>query len=51
MSPIKEYKELALWVRHLDKGKYFVVPSCKKAGEYGNYYLNFYVSMEINLKK
>jgi len=36
-----------LWVRYLDKGRYFIVPACKKAGEYGNYFLNIYFSTSI----
>ena len=46
-SPIKEYRELALWVRNLDKGRYIIVPATKKYGEYGRYFLNIYFSTNI----
>ena len=43
MSIIKEYRELSMNV-HLEKGRYMIVPSCKKAKETGDFYLNIYFS-------
>ena len=42
-SVIKEYRELSMELE-LDPGRYMVVPSCKKAGEYGRFYLSIYFS-------
>ena len=49
-SRIMEYKELALQVRQIDAGGYFIVPSTKKANEYGTFYLNVYSSMDVKMK-
>ena len=43
MSIIKEYRELSMSVS-LKKGRYVIVPSCKKANETGDYFLNIYFS-------
>jgi len=43
MSIIKEYRELSMSVS-LKKGRYVIVPSCKKAMETGEYFLNIYFS-------
>jgi hypothetical protein len=42
-SVIKEYRELSMDLE-LDAGRYMIVPSCKKAGEYGRFYLSIYFS-------
>lgn len=42
-SVIKEYRELSMEVE-LEAGRYMIVPSCKKAGEYGRFYLSIYFS-------
>jgi len=47
-SRIMEYRELSLPIRHLDAGRYFIVPSTKKPNEYGKYYLNIYFSNPVN---
>ena len=42
-SKIIEYKENCLDVSDgLDAGKYLIVPSCKTAGDMGNFCLNIY---------
>ena len=42
-SVIKEYRELSMEIE-LAAGTYMIVPSCKKAGEYGRFYLSIYFS-------
>jgi len=43
MSIIKEYRELSMSVS-LKAGRYVIVPSCKKANETGEFFLNIYFS-------
>jgi len=40
-SVIKEYRELSMEVE-LDPGRWMIVPSCKKPGEYGQFFLSIY---------
>ena len=47
-SRVMEYKELALSIRHLDAGRYFIVPSTKDPNRYGKYYLNIYASEDLS---
>ena len=44
MSVIKEYREISQRWDGLKKGRYVLVPSCKKPKETGKYYLNIYFS-------
>lgn len=47
-SRVMEYKELALSVRHIDAGRYFIVPSTRDPNKYGKYYLNIYASETLS---
>ena len=45
MSTILEYRENALDIKNLKKGKYIIVPSTKNPGDFGKYYLSIYFNI------